>query len=845
VEGESSWPRLEDVRAQDDRRLVILDDNLSGISTVYDTNILLDYSVGAIEDMLMSSEESFFIITNIRSLPEKEASRVIKKIMDNITQVVMRNRYAKPVQIVSRMDSTLRCHYPAVVSTVQRNVFVGCDSIILAPQVFEGGRVTFNDIHYIENLESDEFIPVHMTSYAQDSDFSYGTSHLKEWVIEKSKRSSNKGMDPERVISISLHDIREGGALAVQNKLENAPMHSTVVVNALHDHDMDVFMMGLLLAEQNGSQFIYSVGSSFVSSRMGLARRPPLSTSKLRQMTAGGRGRRAGLLVVDRGTQHVAEQIDHLVERTEAEHVHVVELEAARILWAAPRALEALRTELTQGMDEALEAGRHVVLAVAPVGSPVEALEGSTSADKGEDSGADKGNLAQSTVLTHFVSSVIQGLREPPSFTLTTGGGTAFHVAAHGCGITRGRVLGQIMNGVSIWRAGDDSAMPGVHNVTFPDNVTGVNTLTRVAEKLGVAVSDTPVKPKKLMHLYERILQVATLTSSVASNKDDSGGDLTAGGLGPSLSLEAEPPYLRRIFDASTLSAPVLVGFDVESLEMARAVVGAAAALEVETDVLLRFVSEESDSAAVAESEISLVALAMGLHETTGCTLYTTVYAGSEADAAATARRVAGTDGVAFDVAHKDPPAADSNEQGTWADAETEPMPRGVIAEGRLTLVSPFTQLPGGLTKAELSPLLTVPDVLEVELCVEEARRAPTDAEVDALCERLMELASTAPHRPIALYVPSITVGRALVKMLAERPRAPVISRIHYSAKVLAEAALTRLQRELSDDNDKDQTRAPVSYARLTGASFDAMREAARDALRALRRRLPTDDASK
>mgnify|MGYP003973426071 CR=1 FL=1 len=177
---ENEWPRLETLLEQDDRRIVVLDDNLAGISTVYDTNILLDYSVSAIEELLVRNDEPFFIITNARSLEEKEAAKVIRKIMDNVTQAVMSNNYARPVQIISRMDSTLRSHYPTVVNTIQENAFVTVDATILAPQVFEGGRVTFNDIHYVEDKEKDDFVPIHMTSYAQDAMFSFSTSHLKE-----------------------------------------------------------------------------------------------------------------------------------------------------------------------------------------------------------------------------------------------------------------------------------------------------------------------------------------------------------------------------------------------------------------------------------------------------------------------------------------------------------------------------------------------------------------------------------------------------------------------------------------------------------------------------------------
>ena len=675
--------------------------------------------------------------------------------------------------------------------------------------------MTFNDIHYIEDKATDDFIPVHMTSYAQDAPFAYNTSHLKEWVVEKALQSDpHHPMDPDRVVSITLHDIREGGALAVQSKLESAPMQSTIIVNALHQHDMDTFMMGLLLAESTGSAFIYSVGSSFVASRMGLQKRPPLSAAKLQQMTRADRGI-GGLLVVDRGARHVAEQIDHLVARADPARTCVVSIEAARVLWAAPRTLEALLAETVHTVDEALRNGQHVVLSVAPVGSPVEVLlDGEMDPAA---SGTDKGSLSDSTSLSHYVSTVIRILQNQPSFILTTGGGTAYDMAAHGCGINRGRVLGQIMDGVSVWRAGLDSALPDLHCVTFPDNIAGEGALTRVAEKLGVPVSADPWPISTGRSLYDRIFTSA-LPGAGAGAVDSA--PVLVGDAAPAMSLDGEPRYLKRVFEASTLKAPLLVGFDVESLDMVRAVVSAAARLGV-SDVMLRFIASESGTPAAAEAQRAFLALTSGTQDQAALssslgrpdgtpTIFSSLHLvdGGAADAGSP---VVGLDSVVFDI-------------GLGGVAEVSP---GIIAEGRVNLSAPFDSLPGGMATADLAPLLAAPDVLEVRLLNMRVNEKPSDKEVDALCTRLMELSAAAPHRPLALKVPSVAVGMALSKMLPERPRAPVISRIQFPAQLLASAGLEHIQRVIFSPG----ARPPHNYGTLTGAAYDAMRHKALEAL--------------
>lgn len=90
---------------------------------------------------------------------------------------------------------------------------------------FEGGRLTFNDVHYVQ--EGDNLIPAGETPFAKDAHFGFTASNLKDWVVEKTGGLTKR----ENVSSVSLKDIREGGPQAVANILESQVQGNSVIIN--------------------------------------------------------------------------------------------------------------------------------------------------------------------------------------------------------------------------------------------------------------------------------------------------------------------------------------------------------------------------------------------------------------------------------------------------------------------------------------------------------------------------------------------------------------------------------------------------------------------------------------
>lgn len=84
-------------------------------------------------------------------------------------------------------------------------------------------------------------IPVGDTEFARDPAFGYRSSNLVHWIKEKCAGvdDGHASIVTEKVTSISLHDLREGGPAAVRARLANA-RGGCVVVNAVERRDLEV-----------------------------------------------------------------------------------------------------------------------------------------------------------------------------------------------------------------------------------------------------------------------------------------------------------------------------------------------------------------------------------------------------------------------------------------------------------------------------------------------------------------------------------------------------------------------------------------------------------------------------
>ncbi|MBX2842334.1 MAG: hypothetical protein KTR26_11215, partial [Flammeovirgaceae bacterium] len=270
---------LEEIIAlnkQLNRSIVVLDDDPTGTQTVYDLPVLTTWDVSAIEAEFNNETPVFYILTNSRSLVEEKAVELANEIKSNLE--IASQKSGRNYQVISRGDSTLRGHFPKEIYPLND----GHSITILAPAFFEGGRYTLNDIHYVK--ENGELIPASETPFAKDHSFGYKNSNLQDWIIEKSKGEINK----DKINSISLQRIREGGKEMVYEQVTNFNSGDYVVINAFSYKDLEVLAWAILKAELNGKKFIFRTAASIVKTLAGLATKPLLDKKSLNLQPNGG-----------------------------------------------------------------------------------------------------------------------------------------------------------------------------------------------------------------------------------------------------------------------------------------------------------------------------------------------------------------------------------------------------------------------------------------------------------------------------------------------------------------------------------------------------------------------------
>lgn len=132
-------------------KVIVLDDDPTGIQTVHGVSVFTDWSEKSIEAGFLEDSRMFFILTNSRSMTEKETTVLHETIASTIVKTA--ERLDQDFIIVSRGDSTLRGHFPLETdilrTTIEQQSSHQFDGEILLPFFKEGGRFTIGNIHYL------------------------------------------------------------------------------------------------------------------------------------------------------------------------------------------------------------------------------------------------------------------------------------------------------------------------------------------------------------------------------------------------------------------------------------------------------------------------------------------------------------------------------------------------------------------------------------------------------------------------------------------------------------------------------------------------------------------------
>ena len=432
---------LADIRMhiQDDgRKIVVLDDDPTGTQTVYDLPVLTRWDVPTLTAELQADNPACYVLTNSRSLNEAKVKALLLELTTNLQYASQHT--GRRLSIISRSDSTLRGHFPLETDLISKNI-ARPDGILLVPYFLEGGRFTIHNTHYL--ADGDTLTPASASPFAQDATFGYSTAHLPDWVAEKTAGR----MSAAEVMTLPLETIRQGGPEAVCAQLQQCHDEQVCVVNAVTLRDLEVVVMGQLLAEASGKRFLPRTAASYVQVRLGLETRRLLSKDTL-QTTDTDAG---GLLVVGSYVPTTTAQLAILLEHSD---ICPVELDVPALLACGDP--ELMLTQIAKDVDHHLAQGLDVVLF--------------TSRDLITGAGAEA-NLELGRRVSQSLVNIVRQLTEVPRFVIAKGGITSSDIATQALHVTKATVQGQLLPGVPVWQLGAGSRYPGLSYVVFPGNV--------------------------------------------------------------------------------------------------------------------------------------------------------------------------------------------------------------------------------------------------------------------------------------------------------------------------------------------------------------------------------------
>ena len=440
------------------KKLVVLDDDPTGVQTVHDVSVYTDWEEESIRNGFEEKEAMFFILTNSRSFSVEETTKVHQDIAARVAKVA--RELGQDFMIISRGDSTLRGHYPLetqlLADGLTKNEGVVIDGEIICPFFPEGGRYTMDNIHYVK--EQDNLVPAGMTEFARDKTFGYKSSDLTEYVEEKTEGKYHK----EDCITISLDELNALDVQGIKDKLMSAQNMAKIIVNAVSYADLKVFCAALVLAMKAGKYYMARTAAAFTKVMGRISDQPLLGRAQLEGDTKNG-----GIVLIGSHVKKTTDQLNCLKELDG--QADFMEFQVNTVF--EENGLEKAVERTVKAAEEKILSGRTVVIYTS---RQLLAPENMTPEEK----------LHISVKISNAVTSIIGKLSVKPKFIIAKGGITSSDVGTKALRVKKARVMGQVKKGIPVWMTGEESKFPGMPYIIFPGNVGEVSTLKEIVEEL-------------------------------------------------------------------------------------------------------------------------------------------------------------------------------------------------------------------------------------------------------------------------------------------------------------------------------------------------------------------------
>lgn len=440
------------------KKIVVLDDDPTGVQTVHDISVYTSWDKDSIRAGFDEENSLFYVLTNSRGFTAEQTTKAHHEIAAVVDEVAKET--GKEYIFISRSDSTLRGHYPLETELLkadyEKNTGKVIDGEILCPFFKEGGRFTIENVHYVKY--GDELVPANETEFAKDKTFGYTAATMPEYVEEKTKGAYKK----EDVTCISLEDIHNMEIDKIEEQLLAVHDFNKIIVNAVDYVDVKVFCVALYRAMRKGKVYMMRTAAAIVKVMGGVTSQPLLT----REQMVVKETENGGIIVVGSHTEKTTRQVEALKELKEIEFI---ELDATLVKDDA--AFEAEVQRCLEKEEACIKSGRTVCCYT-------------TRALITADTGDKEDELRLSVKISDAVQSLVGRVSVTPAFVIAKGGITSSDVGTKALAVKRANVLGQIRPGIPVWQTGDESRFPLTPYVIFPGNVGDDETLREAVEIL-------------------------------------------------------------------------------------------------------------------------------------------------------------------------------------------------------------------------------------------------------------------------------------------------------------------------------------------------------------------------
>ncbi len=459
-------PDLQEVNAlyeealkKQNKKIVVLDDDPTGVQTVHDIYVYTSWDEETITKGFMDENSVFFILTNSRGFTSEYTKTVHEEIGRTLEKVSKET--GKEYILISRSDSTMRGHYPLETSTLKNTIESingkKFDGEIISPFFMEGGRYTIGNVHYVK--EGNQLVPAGETEFAKDKTFGYKSSHIGEYVEEKTKGE----FKAEDTTYITLEELRNLDIDGITEKLMAVENFNKIVVNAIDYLDIKIFTVAYINASLKGKNLMFRSAAAVPKVLGGVTNANLLTKEQLIEKD----NHNGGIVLIGSHVNKTTLQFEDL--KNTKKPMEFIEFNQHLVL--VENGLEKEVERVIHIAEENIRLGKNVV-----VYTRRERFDLDTD-DK------DK-QLEVSVKISDAVTSIIGKLQVKPSFIIAKGGITSSDVGTKALRVKKALVMGQIKPGIPVWMTGEDSKFPQMPYIIFPGNVGEVDTLKEIVNLL-------------------------------------------------------------------------------------------------------------------------------------------------------------------------------------------------------------------------------------------------------------------------------------------------------------------------------------------------------------------------